>query len=69
MTACVAMTGCPGERDVEFTILSQHNAGYHMYRWNKDGTIEGVESEKRVDRMLKERDNLDSFFLFSILLS
>ncbi len=55
MTACVAMTGCPGERDVEFTILSQHNAGYYMYRWNKDGTIEGVESEKRVDGIVKRK--------------
>ncbi len=47
-TACVGMTGCPGEEDVEFTILSKHNVGFYMYRWLKDGTIEGVESEKKV---------------------
>ena len=46
MTACVAMTGCPGEDDIEFTVLSKHNDGFYMYRWLKDGTIEGVESDK-----------------------
>ena len=38
--ACVAMTGCVGQEDVELTILSEHNSDSGLYKWNKDGTIE-----------------------------
>ncbi len=47
-SACVAMTGCPGEDVVEITVLSSHNAGYHMYRWLKDGSIEAIEDHSQV---------------------
>ena len=38
------MTGCPGERDVEFTIKSKHNDGYHMYKWTRSGEVQGIQS-------------------------
>ena len=41
--ACVAMTGCPGKDDLEFTILSQHAEDSWSYVWRKDGSIEVVE--------------------------
>ncbi len=48
MEACVAMTGCPGEDDVSLTIFSEHNDGYVMYEWLKDGTVKGIESPFKV---------------------
>jgi len=38
--ACVAMTGCAGSDDVEFTILSDRMIGSHMFKWTKDGDVE-----------------------------
>ena len=38
--ACVAMTGCIGQEDVELTIMSEHASDSGLYKWNKDGTIE-----------------------------
>ena len=45
--ACVAMTGCPGSDDLEFTILSQHSP-QSMFTWLKNGTVELVESPFKV---------------------
>ena len=39
-SACLAMTGCPGVEDVEFTIFSQHLERSGMMKWNKDGSVE-----------------------------
>ena len=49
MDATVAMTGCIGLEDVEFTILSKRNKFSHMYRWKKDGNVEYVMSAFRVN--------------------
>merc|ERR1711935_1325928 len=38
--ACVAMTGCPGSEDVEFTILSTHNEVSHTFKWSKEGDVQ-----------------------------
>ena len=38
--ACVAMTGCPGSEDVEFTILSTHNEISHTFKWSKEGDVQ-----------------------------
>jgi len=38
--ACVAMTGCVGQEDVELTILSEHNSDSGLYKWNRDGTVD-----------------------------
>ena len=38
--ACVAMTGCPGSEDVEFTILSTHNEVSHTFQWTKEGDVQ-----------------------------
>ena len=41
--ACVAMTGCPGSDDVEFTILSNHATESPMFKWTKEDTVEIIE--------------------------
>ena len=38
--ACVAMTGCVGSEDVEFTIFSAHNKDSHMFKWFKEGNVQ-----------------------------
>ena len=42
--ACLAMTGCVGSEDVEFTILSEHAPESGMYKWNIDGQVENLEN-------------------------
>ena len=42
--ACLAVTGCPGQEDVELTIFSEHAPGSRMYKWNKDGSVENLDS-------------------------
>ena len=45
--ACVAMTGCVGYEDVEFTILSTHaaTAKSSKFRWTKEGNVEIIDSK------------------------
>ena len=45
--ACVAMTGCPGSNDLEFTIMSEHSA-HSTFKWLKNGNVEIVESPFKV---------------------
>ena len=45
--ACVAVTGCPGSDDLEFTIMSGHSA-HSTFKWLKDGEVEVVESPFKV---------------------
>ena len=46
--ACVAVTGCPGSEDLEFTINSRHSGLNNMYILKKDGTLEVIESSFKV---------------------
>ena len=46
--ACVAMTGCVGSEDVEFTIMSTHATESPMFKWTKEGTVEIIESPFKV---------------------
>ena len=48
--ACVAMTGCPGSDDIEFTILSEHSS-HSTFKWRKNGKVEHVESPFKVKRL------------------
>ena len=41
-TACVAMTGCVGSQDVQFTILSKHAPKSSTFKWTKDGNVENM---------------------------
>merc|ERR1719384_1043838 len=41
--ACIALTGCPGSDDLEFTIISEHSTDA-MFKWKKDGKVELIES-------------------------
>jgi len=41
--ACVAMTGCLGSEDVEFTILSKHAAKSNLLKWTKEGHVEIID--------------------------
>ena len=40
LTACVAMTGCVGSQDVQFTILSKHAPNSSTFKWTIDGNVE-----------------------------
>ena len=42
--ACVAVTGCYGSEDMEFTINSKHNTRTNMYILEKSGNLKSVES-------------------------
>ena len=46
--ACLAMTGCVGSEDVEFTILSEHAPASGMFKWNIDGQVENLENPFKV---------------------
>ena len=48
--ACVAMTGCFGQEDVEFSIASSHAADSGTYSWNMDGTVQVIDNPLRDDR-------------------
>ena len=50
--ACVAVTGCPGSEDLEFTINSRHSGPSNMYILRKDGTLEVIESTFKVSTKL-----------------
>ena len=43
--ACLAMTGCPGMEDVEFTILSDDPDRSGLFRWTKEGKVEKIIQE------------------------
>ena len=47
-TACVSLTGCPGQDDLHFTINSENNDQSNMYILKKDGELEIVESAFKV---------------------
>ena len=51
--ACVAMTGCIGLEDVEFTILSKRTKYSHMYRWTKEGHVILIQSAFKVNILNK----------------
>ena len=42
--ACVAMTGCVGSEDLDFTILSDHVNGPTLFKWTKEGNVEVLDS-------------------------
>ena len=46
--ACVAMTGCLGSDNVEFTIMSTHALGSNGFVWSKEGDVHMVESNQEV---------------------
>ena len=41
--ACIALTGCPGSDDLEFTIMSEHSPDT-MFKWTKNGEVQVIES-------------------------
>ena len=45
-SACIAMTGCPGLEDVEFTIFSKHAGKSGVMKWSKDGSVELMDPVK-----------------------
>ena len=46
--ACVAMTGCVGTDDVEFTIFSSHSES-NIFKWTKDGNVEVIDDRSEVN--------------------
>ena len=67
--ACVAMTGCIGLEDVEFTILSERNKFSHMLRWKKDGNVEYVMSAFGVNILYTFYKTLDLIIILTGLLN
>ena len=41
--ACIALTGCPGSDDLEFTIMSEHSTDA-TFKWNKNGEVQLIGS-------------------------
>ena len=46
--ACVAVTGCYGIEDLEFTINSKHSGSNSMYILKTDGILEALDSVFKV---------------------
>ena len=46
--ACVAMTGCVGTDDVEFTIFSSHSES-NIFKWTKDGNVDVIDDPSEVN--------------------
>ena len=42
-STCIAMTGCPGKDDLEFTLFSTHLTHPGTFKWLKDGTVHFLE--------------------------
>ena len=70
---CVAMTGCPGQDDLEFTILSSHAKNGGLYRWSKDGNVQVIESQYKsiyvgmeLFGIVKEEPLLEQSFLLPV---
>ena len=47
-TACVSVTGCYGQDNLEFTINSKHTGTNNMYILETDGNLKAVESTFKV---------------------
>ena len=45
LDACVAVTGCYGQDDLDFTIMSEHISGPNMFVLEKDGQVRAVEND------------------------
>ena len=46
--ACIAMTGCIGSEDVEFTIMSEHAPENGLFKWKLDGNVEVIDHPFKV---------------------
>ena len=46
--ACVAVTGCQGQEDMEFTINSKHSTHTNLYILEKTGKLRSIESPLKV---------------------
>ena len=62
---CLAVTGCPGQEDVELTILSEHAPGSRMYKWNKDGSVENLDSPMVIFMFVETELGIYIFFFIS----
>ena len=47
-SACVAMTGCPGQDALEFTISSSHLSYLGTMKWLQNGSVQLLESPLKV---------------------
>ena len=46
--ASIAMTGCIGIEDVEFTILSKHATESSLFKWYRNGSVDAMEHQFEV---------------------
>merc|ERR1712029_670507 len=54
--ACVAVTGCLGREDMEFTILSRHATQSPMWKWKTDGSVELIGLPEPDERTVPEEE-------------
>ena len=47
-SACVAMTGCLGKDDIDFTLTSDHLYEVNSFTWKRDGTVQASAGINRV---------------------
>ena len=45
LDACVAVTGCYGQDNLDFTIMSEYISGPNMFVLEKDGQVRAVEND------------------------
>ena len=56
LDACVAVTGCYGRDDLEFTIISKHVLGPNMFVLEKDGHLRAFVNDKVFLNSQKENE-------------
>ena len=67
LDACVAVTGCYGQDDLEFTIMSKNILGFNMFVLEKDGQLRAVHNDKvflnsQIENEMKTRSNGNDFY-------
>ena len=67
--ACIAVTGCYGRDDLEFTILTDHGMANHMFVLQKDGQLRTVESPINVSLKYFAMHHIQQHFIEKSFLS
>ena len=50
--ACVAVTGCMGDEEILFSIMSAHAPGSTNFVWNKEGDVHIIDPKDMVCKIL-----------------
>ena len=69
LDACIAVTGCYGRDDLEFTILTDHAMENHMFILQKDGQLRTVKSPINVSLKYFAMHHMQQHFIGKSFLS